>query len=115
MMLISLDQASRYCRRDTTFDDAELTVLVQAASQRIAQHLLSGYSVDFMDSDGEPVAEDSDGVTQDVDAVVQAATLYLTAWMYRHRDEDEAGAFGEGHLPAPVRALLGMLRDPVMS
>ena len=50
----------------------------------------------------------------DVPAVVRMATLYLTAWMYRNRDQNADEAFQPGYLPAPVTAMLYALRDPVI-
>lgn len=116
LQLVSLAQASVYLRRTTADDDADVALLIQAASQSVAHHLASGQSfLDFLDSDLQAQTADSDGVAQEVPPVVQAATLYLTAWLYRHRDEDDQKAFENGFLPSPVRALLGPLRDPVMS
>lgn len=117
LQLVSLEQASSYLRRDTASDDAEVLLLIQAASQAVAQHLESGSRyLEFLDSDLQAVAEDSDGVAEDVPPVVQAAVLYLTAVMYRNRDNEEAlKQFEDGLLPRPVRSLLGPLRDPVMA
>lgn len=117
LQLVTLAQASSYVRRGgQTADDAELTLLSQAASQAIAMHLESGTRyLEFLNSDLEAIDENSDGVAQNVPEVVQAATLFLTAWLYRHRDEDDQKAFESGFLPYPVRALLGPLRVPVMS
>lgn len=113
-MLIALDQASNYLRRDTTDDDAELTILIQAASAAIIDHLASGEAyLDFVDSDGNALTEDSDGVAEDVPAIVQAATMYLTGWLYRNRDADPEQVFKGGFLPYPILALLGPMRDPV--
>lgn len=113
MLLVSLTQASQYVRRDTTDDDAELTFLIEAASGAVINYLSSAPSIEFLDSDGNPQMVDSDGVAQDVPPVVQAATLYLVAWMYRNRDENAGDAFAPGFLPAPVTALLAPIRDPV--
>lgn len=116
LQLVSLDQAKKYLRQtSTTADDDQILLLVHVASKMVRDHLASGPGVDFFDSDGEAVTADSDGVAQDVDPVAQAATLYLAAWFYRHRDEDPEKAFPEGRLPWPVQALLGPLRDPVMA
>lgn len=114
-MLISIAQANEYVRRDTSDDDMTLTLLIQAASGAVINYLASGPSVSYLDSDGNGVTVDSDGVTLDVPAVVQAATLYMTGWLYRHRDDDPDKAFQPGFLPAPVTALLYPLRDPVFA
>ncbi len=116
LMLVSLEQASNYVHRDTTADDAELSLLVAAASQAVALHLASGSAyLDFLDSDLEAVQTDSDGVAQEVPPVVQAATLFLTGWLYRNRDADPENVFKDGFMPYPVRLLLGPLRSPVMA
>lgn len=114
MRFVTLEQAKTYCRIVTDAADNELDLFIQAASGAVASHLHSA-TQDFLDSDGFPVEEDSDGVTIGVPAVVQAATLYMTAWLNRNRDEDPEKAFADGVLPGPVKALLGPLRDPVMA
>lgn len=114
--LVSLEQASSYLKRDTTADDVEVTLLIGVASEAVARHLESGTRyLEFLNSDLVAITEDSDGVAQDVPDLVQGATLLLVAWLYRHRDEDDQKLFEGGYLPNPVRALLGYLRDPVMS
>lgn len=115
LQLVSLDQAHVYLRRTTSADDADVLVMIQAASRMVRDHLASGPGVSFLDSDGEAVTEDSDGVAQDVDPVAQSATLYLTSIMYRYRDEVPDNLFPDGRLPYVVQALLGPLRDPVMA
>lgn len=116
MMLVSLQAASDYVRRDGDDDDDLLTVLIEAASAAVVNYLGSqAETVLGYDSDGEPVLESSDGIVADVPAVVRMATLYLTAWMYRNRDQNADEAFQPGYLPAPVTAMLYALRDPVIA
>lgn len=112
--LVSLEQASDYIRRDTTDDDAMLASLIEAASGLVLNYLKANTHVDFIDSDGEIVEEDTDGVAVGVDAAVQSATLYMTAWLYRNRDADPTKDFAPGYLPAPVTAMLFPLRDPTL-
>lgn len=115
MMLVSLTQASDYIRRDGNADDAILTLLIEAASEAIANYLGEQAEVVLAyTSFGEP-EEDSSGVAVDVPAVVQGACLYLTAWFYRNRDSDEQTAFQPGYLPAVVTSMLYPLRDPMLA
>lgn len=114
-MLVTLDEASSYVRRDTSDDDAELELLVQAASEAVLNYIKENTVVSFIDSNGDVIAEDSDGVAEDVPAVVKAATLYMTAWLYRHRDADPDKDFTHGYLPMPVISLLYPLRDPALA
>lgn len=118
MRLVSLDAAKRYARITAAGADvdAEVDLFIQAASQAVVSHILSGSAyLDFLDSDGEALQEDSEGVTQDVPPVVQSAALFMVAWLNDHRGEDDAKLLEGGYLPFPVRALLGPLRDPVMA
>lgn len=115
MMLVSLDAASDYVRRDGADDDAVLTALIEAASEAVVNYLgAQAESVLSYDSNGELVV-DSNGIAEDVPAAVQSAVKYLTAWFYRNRDADGEGAFQPGYLPAPVTAMLYPLRDPTLA
>jgi hypothetical protein len=109
MMLVSVNQASDYLRRDTTADDSLLLLLVQSASQAVVSYL---QTASWLDSDGE-IALDSDGEEMPVPAAVQWATLHLIGFLYRNRDANPDQAFAPGYLPAPVTALLYPHRDPV--
>ena len=109
MKLVSIDQASDHLRRDTTDDDADLELKIEAASAAVMTYIDDD---DFLrDSNGE-FDTDSDGVVADVPAVVQAATLLLLTDMYDNRDGKN---WTPGYLPPAAVSLLYPLRDPVLA
>jgi hypothetical protein len=112
--LVTFDEAVLHLHLDGTVDsngDAGLELMITSASRMVLNHLKDGAD-DYLDSDGQ-VLEDSNG-DPDVPAEVKHATLFLLGYLWRKRDEDEAGEFAGGRLPAPVRAILGPLRDPAL-
>lgn len=111
MKIVSRQQATDYLRRDTSDDDALLDLLIEAASGAVVNYLGEGADA-WLDSNGDLI-EDSNG-DNDAPEAVKGAVLYLTGWLYRHRDEDVEKAFQPGYLPAPVTAMLYPLRDPVL-
>ncbi len=121
VMLVSLAQASRHLRRDTSDDDADLTLKIKAASAVVMG--LLGSAATFLDSEGnvpmadEPGIADSDGELLDsngdeiadgdeipvgVPEHVQQATLLLIGDYYAGRDSGSAG------FPPAVMALLNI-------
>lgn len=120
MRLATLTEAKAHCRVDFTEDDAHIDLLLRAASQAVLDYLKDGAT--FLDSSGE-VPLDSSGDPEGVPFNVQAATLILTAEMYRNREaltEDPVGggaqaSYGYGYLPRSVTALLYPLRDPALA
>lgn len=113
MMLVTLQQASDQVKRDTTDDDADLTLKVKAASRAVVRYLKTAADA-FLDSAGDPHL-DSNGDAIGVPEDVQLAVLFLVGWFYRNRDEDATKAFEEGRLPAPVTALLYPMRKPTLA
>lgn len=99
VMLVSLDQASEHLKRDTTDDDADLTLKIKAASALVLSEL--GDAADFLDTDGS-VPEGADGNPAGVPVMVQQAVLLQIGCFYSER---EAGA---AELSATVRALLNL-------
>lgn len=125
MMLVTLQQASDHLRRDTTDDDNDLTLKIQAASGAVVNYLkdtvaLYVAEVDYkgreiVDSQGDPIPViDSNGDAQ-VRFEVQAAVLLMLGYLYKDRDNDTEKAYQQGYLPAPVTALLYPLRDPALA
>src|SRR5207245_838994 len=110
MMLVTLEQASAQLRRDTTDDDADLTLKIKAASRAVVTYLKTP---SFADSAGD-VIEDSSGIAIDVPEDVQIATLLLVGYFYKQRDEDAGKEFEAGALPRPVTALLYPYRTPTI-
>ena len=111
--LVTVDDAVRHLRLDEVGSDGDpdLELKITAASAMVLNYLKDGAD-SFLDSDGA-VITDSNG-DPDVPAVVRAATLLVLGYLWRKRDEDESGEFAGGRLPAPVRAMLGPLRDPAL-
>lgn len=84
-MLVSLQQASDHLRRDTTDDDADLMLKIEAASQAILNYVTDH---SFLGSSGE-VEYDSAGEPLNVPRPIQSATLLILGVLYRDRDGEE--------------------------
>lgn len=111
MMLVSLEQASENLRRDTSADDADLTLKIHAASGAVLNYLGEAAEL-FLDTSGEVLLDSNDDPVG-VPEVVQMAVLYLVAVLYRDRDASDQ--FKDGLLPPVVVSLLYPLRTPVLS
>lgn len=116
MMLVTLQQAKDHLRVDYDDEDAEITLLSQAAGAAIIDYLKSGAT--FLDSSGD-VPVDSSGDPDGVPYQVQAASLILIAELYKNREAEQDGEvnsqFGYGYMPRSVVALLYPLRDPAIA
>lgn len=101
IMLVTLQQASDHLRRDTSDDDADLTLKIEAASEAIADYLK------WTD------------VPNPVPFRAQAAALNLIGEMYRDREGEAKGVvdtqYGYGYLPQSVVSLLYPLRNPTLA
>lgn len=109
VMLVSLEQASQHLRRDTTDDDADLTLKIQGASRTVLKYLKG--NTPFLDTAGEvefDTAGDPIGVPEDV----QIATLILIASFYKYREGEENLDYGR--IPKAVSSLLYSLRTPTV-
>lgn len=118
MKFITLQQASDHLRRDTTADDADLTLKIEAAEAAVTSYLKSASPyLPALDENGDPALDENGDptYTTEVRYQVQAATLLLVGILYRLRDENKDGDFQQGYLPMPVTALLYSLRDPALS
>lgn len=128
-MLVTLQQASDHLRRDTSDDDADLTLKVKAASTAVLTYLRNTpYAyVPAVDSNGE-IARDSAGYPlpaldsngeRMIQPDIQNATLLLIGEFYKMRETEQEGAidaqWGYGYLPRPVVALLCPYRDPAVA
>ena len=117
MRLVTLQQASLHCRRDTGDDDADFEMKVEAASEMVLEYIGTGAD-SWTDSAGQPF-EDSNGEALDVPKRVKMATLTLVDHLYRNRagaTEDKVPeAAGYGYLPMGVVALLYPLRRPTVA
>lgn len=117
MRLVTVEQASAHCKRDTGDDDADFEMKVEAASEMVLEYIGAGAD-SWTDSAGQPF-EDSSGEALDVPKRVKMATLTLVDHLYRNRDgmtEDKVPEqYGYGYLPQGVVALLYPLRRPTVS
>ncbi|UJF37673.1 phage gp6-like head-tail connector protein [Pseudomonas aeruginosa] len=128
MMLVTLQEASDHLRRDTDYDDADLTLKIHAASAAVMNYLKrdslayeperdssgevvrdsNGWPVPMLDSSGNPA----------VRFEVKAAVLLMLGELYKNREGEQGGEiptqWGFGYLPRPVVALLYPLRDPAL-
>jgi len=128
MMLVTLQEASDHLRRDTDYDDDDLTLKIHAASAAVMNYLKrdslayeperdssgeivrdsNGWPVPMLDSSDEPV----------VRFEVKAATLLMIGELYKNREGEQGGEiptqWGYGYLPRPVVALLYPLRTPAL-
>lgn len=117
MRLVSIQQASDHCRRDTGDDDADFALKVEGASEMVMDYISDNAKESWTDSTGAPY-EDSNGDAMDVPKRVQSATLTLVDHLYRNRSgetEDKVPEqYGYGYLPQGVTALLYKLRKPTV-
>lgn len=117
MRLVTLAQASAHLRRDTTDDDPDLLLKIEAASEMVMSYIGDGAEA-WTDSSGS-VIEDSAGDAMDVPKRVQSATLMMVGYLYRERDAGNEyqvpAQWGFGYLPIGVTALLYPLRRPTVA
>lgn len=111
-MLVSLERVKQALRIEHDDDDLWLPVLISGASRAVVRHI-KGQAGDLLSIDSPPNSppDDLEAVPEDV----ALAVIMLTGIVYRSTDQDVEGAFAEGELPAPVRAMLRLLRDPTMA
>ena len=105
MMLVSLTQASDHIRRDTTDDDSDLTLKIEAASAIVAGYIDTG--ADFLNTAGDP-DYDTAGDPINVPRDVQAATLLVLGDLYMDREAGDA-------LSPTMTAILAKWRPPVFA
>lgn len=110
---VTLEQVKRHLRIDDDEADDDLTLKLEAATERIGVHLngvppfqpeLDGSGLPVRDADGKVV------YTDQVRGSVKSATLLLVGYLYRYPSGDEKAAFEDGRLPAPITALLAPIR-----
>mgnify|MGYP003574951643 CR=1 FL=1 len=94
--LATLEQVKAALIVDFDDDDDHLTLLIKAASDRIAGYI----KTDLPD----PLPES-----------IVVSTILLVGYYYRNRDSDPDKDFALGTLPYPVTALIYHLRDPALA
>ncbi len=113
MMLVTLAQASAHLRRDTTDDNTDLTLKIEAASDAIVHYLASNAT--FIDSHGG-VDTDTAGDILGVPDSIRIATLILVGILYKDREgENSAADWNENGLPKVVTNLLYGRKTPVIA
>jgi hypothetical protein len=121
--LVTLEQASDHLRRDTSDDNNDLSLKIEAASGAVLRYLngapywvplLGPDGTPLLDSSGDPIYEQDTAGDRIVLPEVQNATLMLVGYFYKERDGSNEHAvpaqFGYGYLPIGVTALLFPLR-----
>lgn len=117
VMLVSLEQASAHLRRDTTDDNADLTLKIHAASGAVLNYISDA---DFIDSSGEP-DYDSAGDPIGVPFPIQAAVLLILGDLYSDRDGysfrkgDTSPRIGDIVISRSAHFLLDPYRSPVVA
>jgi hypothetical protein len=115
-MLVTLQQASDHLRRDTTDDDNDLTIKIEAASQAVLNYISD--DLPFMNSAGVP-DYDSSGVAIDVPAPIQSAVLLILGELYKNRDGEQYNEdvsrqrLGNLIIPRAAHFLLDFYRSPI--
>lgn len=99
VMLVSLQQASDHLRRDTTDDNADLELKIEAASLAVLNYI-DDHS--FLDSSGFPEL-DSAGDPIDVPRPIQSAVLLILGDLYADRDQEN---FREGGSSSRIGEIL---------
>lgn len=88
--------------------DASLRLYISAASSIVLRHV-KDRADDYLDENGD---------IADIDEVPpewKQAAILLVGYQWRAPDGDPANDFADGHLPAPVVALLRYHRDPTVA
>lgn len=113
-MLVTLQQASDHLRRDTTDDDADLILKIQAASDAIVNYI-------GPDRIAELIVFDSFGDPVDVPKPIKSSVLLLIGDLYADRDGRDFIEGGTDErlnkiiLPRTVHFLLDPMRKPRMA
>jgi hypothetical protein len=123
-MLVTLQEARDHLRSDTTADDSDLTLKINAASGAVLNYLKGAspwqYEYDSnlgvqLDSAQQPIPFlDSNG-QKILRWEVRAAVLLMVGYLYKDRDENPDGEYEQGYLPKPITAILYPLRDPAVA
>lgn len=110
---VTLEQVKRHLRIDDNEADEDLTLKLEAATERIGVHLngVPPFQPE-LDPLGQPERDDDGAIiyTDKVRGSVKAATLLLVGYLFRYPAGDEKAAFEDGKLPAPITALLAPIR-----
>lgn len=119
MNLVSLQMAKDHLNVPDDDQDILIDMYCSAASGAVLNYLGGASPWDpVRDAEGVIQLDSNDEIVYDTDTLrheVQASILFLVGYLFRNRDENPAGAFEHGFLPAPVTALLYPLRDPVVA
>lgn len=86
---------------EATEDDAQFTMLIAAASERVAAYI------------GSRISEVTDADKKATDPRLKVATIMLVGYLYNAPDQGTDDSYERGTLPKPVSSILYQLRDPV--
>lgn len=123
-MLVTLQEARDHIRSDTTADDADLTLKINAASGAVLNYLKGAspwqYEYDSnlgvqLDSAQQPIPLLDSSGQKILRWEVRAAVLLMVGYLYKDRDENPDGEYEQGYLPKPITAILYPLRDPAIA
>lgn len=114
MEIISLSQAREHLRSDTTDDDADLQMKIDAATDAALDYI-SVPSSDLFDPSGSPKTGEDGQIVRGARRV-QQAILLTVGWLYEDREGEMPQTVQAGHgftLPRGAAALLYSLRKPI--
>lgn len=119
VMLVTLQEASDHLRRDTTDDDADLTLKINAASNAVINYLKNPnivYQGSF-DSSGDYIVDSSLTVRDEVRSAVLIVlgVLYADRQGQQYIEENSEDRLGKMSLPKAVHWLLDPLRKPSLA
>lgn len=123
-MLVTLQEARDHLRSDSTADDADLSIKINAASGAVLNYLKGAspwqYEYDSnlgiqLDSNQDPIPLLDSGGNKVMRWEVKAAVLLMVGYLYKDRDENPNGEYEQGFLPKPITAILYALRDPALA
>lgn len=129
-MLVTLQQASDHLRRDTSDDDSDLLLKINAASRAVLNYLkddMLAYQFE-MDNHGKPILDSSGDIVYLIDSAgdyvarteIQQAVLILIGTLYADRDAKDymdggkLPRLGDISLPREVHWLLDTIRKPTL-
>lgn len=112
--LCSVDDAKARLRYDGSGSDFIIEASIKGASAAILNYV-SPADPDWLDSYGEPAAEDSDGVATGIPEDVVTACVVFTGILLRDPDAKESDSWEHGFLPRQVLCLLTPYRLPTLA
>lgn len=121
-MLVTLQEASDHLRRDTTDDNSDLTIKINAASNAVVNYIKDPLLVyeGYYDSAGDYVPDQDSSGDYIVRDEVRSAVLLVIGVLYADRqaqhyiDDNSEDRLGKMSLPKVVHWLLDPIRKPTL-